>query len=1244
MRQKEEPVFSPQTLVEALAFNAEHMGNKVVYTFLADGESESAQFTFSELDTRARQIAARLQELDLAGERALLLFQPNLEYIAAFFGCLYAGVIAVPAYPPRNNRNLPRLQAIIEDADAKIAITSSSLIKKIQSMFSEVKELAQVVIEATDVNLDGYEEKWTRPNISSDYLAFLQYTSGSTGNPKGVMLSHGNLLHNLSVIQQGFNVDKDTVAVMWLPPYHDMGLIGGLLDACVYGAHVYYMPPAAFLQRPIRLLETISKYKANVSGGPNFTYDLLVNKTTPEQREGLDLSSWNVAFNGAEPIHWGTLEKFIQTFEPFGLKSNVLYPCYGLAEATLLVSGSEVGYEPVVGYFNKKALEQNEIVGSTPGEDAHTLVSSGHFFGDQVIKIVNPETREEMKEGELGEVWVHGPSVARGYWNKPDVSEKVFHAHIAVTGEGPFLRTEDLGFLKGGELFITGRIKDLIIIRGVNHYPQDIERTVETCHPSLRQGGGAAFSVEINDEEKLVIAHEVDFRQHPDIGEVAAAMRQVVAEQHDLQLHALVLVKPGRIPKTSSGKIQRNASRIGYLNDSLNTIAKWCADDEQPPAAKKIKAEEKETHTAHGDHKRKKEIESWLIEKLSSELNVPVSSIDVTQPFSRYGLDSVRATGLAGDLEEWLGMPLPATLAYDYPTIEALSSYLSADSMSSTPAAETVIATQNEPIAIVGMGCRMPGSRNLGEFWQTLKNGVDTISEVTKDRWDVEELYDPNPDTPGKVVTKSGGFVKDVDKFDAAFFGISPREATRMDPQQRITLEVSWEALEDAGVAPSSLAGSKTGVFVGVSNNDYSKLFGDDLENIDTYTSTGNAFSIIANRLSFFYDFRGPSMSIDTACSSSLVALHQAISSLRRGESNLALAGGINLILSPEITITFSHAGLMAPDGRCKTFDASADGYSRGEGCGFVALKRLSDAERDGDRVYAVIRGSAINQDGRSNGLTAPNGLAQQQVIRDALRDANANPQDINYIEAHGTGTILGDPIEIQSIAEVMKGRSKDNPCYVGSVKTNIGHLESAAGIAGIIKTALSLYHEQIPPHLHFKKINPHIPINDLPLAIPVDPVPWKRSDNGRMAGVSSFGFGGTNAHIVLSDAAVLTAKRSEPLRPAHLLTLSAKEKEALNEHVRRMAQYLDSTEHTFADVCHTANTGRDHFKHRLAIYAEDSASAAAQLQQISDGEINGNGVMGDSEYRISKKAFLFTGQGAQYTDMGRMLYDTQPV
>ncbi len=1245
MRRSDKPVFNPQTLVEALTLRAESMGDKVLYTYLADGEVETSNFTFSAMDKKARQIAAKLQELGLTGERALLLFQPSLEYMAAFYGCLYAGVIAVPAYPPRNNRNLPRLQAIVDDSEASIALTSTSLIKKIQTMFSEVEGLKHIPFETTDVDLDGYEEKWAQPDISSDYLAFLQYTSGSTGDPKGVMLSHGNLLHNLSMIRQGFHVDEDSVGVFWLPPYHDMGLIGGLLEAMYIGGHVIYMPPAAFLQRPIRMLEALSKYKAQISGGPNFTYDLLVNKTTPEQREGLDLSHWTVAFNGAEPIRWETLARFVETFEPYGVRKNILYPCFGLAEGTLFVSGSEVGHEPVVMNFDKKALERNEPVETNSEKNATTLVSSGHFKGDQVVKIVNPETRLEVKNGELGEIWVHGPSIAKGYWNKKEESEKTFNAYLADTGEGPFLRTEDLGFLKGEELFVTGRIKDLIIIRGVNYYPQDIERVVENCHADLRPGGGAAFSIEVDNEEKLVIAHEVEFRAKPDIGEVAAAMRAAVAENFDLQLHALVLVKPGRIPKTSSGKIQRYASRMGYLSDTLQKIAVWHADDEQQAVEVTTSTEEKTVvHDAPIDKKRQKEIEQWLIEKISVELKTPAANIDVTQPFARYGLDSVRATGLAGDLEDWLGRSLPATLAYDYPTIEALARYLATDGESVHEAAR-IKGDENEPVAIVGMGCRFPGAGNVREFWQELINGVDAISDVSKDRWDIEELYDPDPDAPGKVVTKSGGFVKDVDKFDASFFGISPREATRMDPQQRMALEVSWETLEDAGIAPSDLAGSRTGVFVGVSNNDYSKLFGDDLSNIDTYTSTGNAFSIVANRLSFFYDFRGPSMSIDTACSSSLVALHQAVNSLRRGESNLALAGGVNLILSPEITITFSHARLMAPDGRCKTFDASADGYSRGEGCGFVALKRLSDAERDGDRVYAVIRGSAVNQDGRSNGLTAPNGLAQQEVIRDALRDAHAEPQDINYIEAHGTGTILGDPIEVKSIAAVMHDRSKDDPCYIGSVKTNIGHLESAAGIAGIIKTALSLYHEQIPPHLHFKQINPHIPIEELPLAIPTEVKEWKRNQKPRLAGVSSFGFGGANAHVVLAEGAPVKADKKEAVdRPTHILTLSTKEEPALIDSARQMAVHLAKSDAPFKDVCFTANTGRDHFKYRLTVVGDSAAVAAKKLQSIADGQTAGAGFVGSSDFRSHKIAFLFTGQGAQYVNMGKTLYETQPL
>ncbi|NIA28584.1 MAG: amino acid adenylation domain-containing protein [Actinobacteria bacterium] len=1239
--------FKPETLIELILWRAQKDPGKVIFKFLPDGENEDGQLSYHDLDVKARQIGAHLQEMGLKGERALLLYSPGLEYIASFMGCLYAGVVTVPAYPPRNNRTLPRLQSIIADSEAKIALTSQSLHAKIAKMFASFEGLEKIEFFATDGEQDGFAEKWQDPSISGDDLAFLQYTSGSTGNPKGVMLSHANLLHNLSIMKTAFGIVPDSVGVVWLPPYHDMGLIGGVLQAMYSGALCVIMPPAAFLQRPVRMLEAISKYKGTVSGGPNFTYDLCVNKTTPEQRANLDLSSWKVAFNGAEPIRYETLERFITTFEPCGLDRKVLYPCYGLAEGTLLVSGSMIDREIVVRKFQKDALERNELIEAKEGEKARILVGSGHFIGDQIVKIVNPETAKPCREGELGEVWVCGPSVAKGYWNKTEESRKTFGARLAETGEGPFLRTEDLGFFKDGELFITGRIKDLIIIHGVNYYPQDIERAVETSHPSLRLGGGAAFSIEVDQEERLVIAHEVDFRQKPDVTEVAIAMRQVVAEEFDLQLYALVLVKPGRIPKTSSGKIQRYASRLGFLNGTLDSIGEWHSE-KSAKEPEKVKSEKKDKKPAvQGTSFKQKEIEDWLIDKVATELKIPVSDIDVKQPFARYGLDSVHATGLAGDLEDWLGRSLSPTLAYDYPTIEALSRYLSHqdEDKELSPASETT-NFQNEPIAIVGMGCRFPGADNVDEFWKLLVDGVDAISDVKKERWDIEEFYDPDPDTPGKVVTKSGGFLESVDQFDSGFFGISPREARRMDPQQRLLMEVSWETLENAGYAPSKLSGSRTGVFVGVSNNDYSMLQYGDVEQIDTYTGTGNAFSIVANRLSYFYDFRGPSMAIDTACSSSLVATHLACRSLRNGESDLALAGGVNLILSPEITITFSHARLMAPDGRCKTFDASADGYSRGEGCGFIALKRLSDAKKDGDHIFAVIRGSAVNQDGRSNGLTAPNGLAQQQVIRDALRDAQVKPEQVGYVETHGTGTILGDPIEVKSLAAVMHSRPKDKPCVIGSVKTNIGHLEAAAGVAGLIKTALSLRNEKIPPHIHFKKINPHIPIDEMPIEIAVNGKEWKAGKSPRFAGVSSFGFGGTNSHIILEEAPTVAVRENEMDRPVHLITFSAKDQKATLDLAKEYKDYLENAQNpTLGDLSYTLHTGRDHFKNRVAISVSDKSDAQEKLSLFLKNNPDANIRTGVTQRVVkSKLAFLFTGQGAQYTGMGKVLYDTQPT
>lgn len=552
--------------------------------------------------------------------------------------------------------------------------------------------------------------------------------------------------------------------------------------------------------------------------------------------------------------------------------------------------------------------------------------------------------------------------------------------------------------------------------------------------------------------------------------------------------------------------------------------------------------------------------------------------------------------------------------------------------------------TAMDPIAVIGLGCRLPKAPDPEALWNLLIQGKSGISETPPDRWSVDELYDPLIGAPGKMNTRWGGFIDDIERFDAQFFGIAPREANEMDPQQRALLEVAWAALERGGIRPSSLSGTRTGVYVGIGGNDYSHrglLLDAHLERINPYTGVGNAHSIAANRLSYFLDLRGPSVAVDTACSSSLVAVHLACASLLARESDVALAGGVNALLSPEVSIAFSHAHMLAGDGRCKAFDASADGYVRGEGCGIVVLKRLADAQRDGNRVFAVIRGVAVNQDGRSNGLTAPNGVAQEAVIRAALRAAGLQPSDIGYVEAHGTGTPLGDPIEMRALTAVLsEGRSPENVCAVGSIKTNIGHLETASGIAGLVKSILALEREQIPPHLHLRKLNELMGLTEGTFVIPREARPWPRGERPRRAGVSSYGFGGTNAHVIVEEAP-RAAVCASPESAAYLLCLSARTERSLKRLATAFADDLTRRpDLNPAAVCSTVGLGRDHFAaHRLAVAGASLSELTEKLACLADGRAIPGAWEAAPPPGRRRVAFLFSGQGFQVTGMGRELY-----
>jgi len=659
------------------------------FTFLGDDERERS-LTYRELDASARRIAAHLQSTSQLGDRALLLFAPGLEFIEAFFGCIYAGVLPVPTCYPKQNGRMPRLASIAADADASSLVTTSATLAQV-ARNKDASAWARALPVAVDEIDPQLAVDWQPPAVDRNDIAFLQYTSGSTSDPKGVMVSHGNLLRNLESIRRGFHIETDeqggadSRSVFWLPAYHDMGLIGGILTPLYVGGHSYLMSPRLFLQRPLRWLSAIHRQSATISGAPNFAFDLCVDKITDEQRESLDLSSWETAFCGAEPIRAETLDRFAEAFRVSGFSRAAFYPCYGLAESTLLVAGGDGPSEPVYRGVVRDALSANQIefADENSNGSAQRLVGCGAPAHGQEIEIVDIGSHNACAAGKIGEIWVKGPSNALGYWNRPEDTQRTFNAYLS-NGEGPFLRTGDLGFRDGDQLYVTGRLKDMIIVRGRNHYPQDIEYAVSQSHEALQPNAGAAFAVETGAGESVVVVHEVHrAHRNSDLAAVARRIRQVLVEDQEIDPLAIVLLRPGGLPLTTSGKVQRSLCRQRYQDGQLKVLHEWTNPTQTPSTSQEKfspksnkQRRAKPVHTFENVERLAERIEVWLLDWLVDRAGVPAEEISRDRPFAEYGLDSLTAVELSHDLEEWLDLELTPVLAWNYPTAARLSRYL----------------------------------------------------------------------------------------------------------------------------------------------------------------------------------------------------------------------------------------------------------------------------------------------------------------------------------------------------------------------------------------------------------------------------------------------------------------------------------------------------------------------------------------------------------------------------------------
>ncbi|WP_412756908.1 SDR family NAD(P)-dependent oxidoreductase [Legionella bozemanae] len=1154
-----------QNIVHVVQNRAQKHPHQKAICYLEDGEHKTAELTLAELDQQAKIIAAHLQTHQISGNRVILLYPTGVEFITSLLGCWYAGVIAVPIPCPKIDdfsKHEAFLNAIAEDADIAAVLSLSLYHSRIESTLKR-----KALILATDVLKSQSTSNFQSIPINEDTIAYLQYTSGSTSAPKAAIITHGNLQHSVQETIKVWHYTKKSVTLTWAPHTHVYGLVCGILVPLYHGTPAFIVPPAAFINRPISWLSAISTYRVTHSGCPNFGYDVCVRDIKDAERAGLNLKHWKVAINGGDSVQHQTLMDFVSKFQSCGFQLKQFCSAYGMSELSGAIAVTSFDCEP---HFLSLQDDANPL--------QRRLVSSGKLLRGLQAIVVDPETKQPVAAGATGEIWLSGKSLALGYWRRPDETQAVFNATIPGS-DLRYFKTGDLGFILDNEIYLTGRLKEVIVIYGKKYYPLDLEITVANALSKLQiKLPQVAFSTENGSKEKIIIVQELSEETPASLWpEIKNAIRHAITKRHGVEVHEVVLSPQGAIPKTGSGKLQRKKAQRLFNEQNLAILTQ---DSPEKPT---------------GNQHATRDKEHQFTTLIANVLKIDEKEIDLGAPLSRYSFDSINIIQLTALLNETYQLSLSPAALYEYTTLAEFYTDL-LDKKTGKPVAEETkypIKETND-IAIIGMSGIFPQAPNIDTFWDNLLQEKDCISEVPLSRWNWQDL-----------TVRWGGFIDHIDQFDATFFNISAREAELIDPQQRLFLQTVWKTVEDAGYAPSTLAALKTGLFVGVFNHDYAELLQKN-EVMDAYLTTGTMNSMIANRISYLLNLRGPSETIDTACSSSLVAVHQAVHAILQGDCELALAGGVNTLITPTSFIAANQAGMLSDDGRCKTFDKNANGYVRGEGAGAILLKKLTQALRDGDHIYGVIKGTAVNHGGHVNTLTAPNPNAQAEAIISACQRAQIPIDSIQYIETHGTGTPLGDPIEINGLKKAFQHLALEQQlkalpkqyCGLGAVKTNIGHLESAAGIAGIIKTLLAMRHEILPANLHFHELNPYIEIEDSPFYLLNKTTKWpKTADTSRRAGVSSFGFGGANAHIILEESPERTHAPS-PNHFSYLICLSAMTMTALQQRIADLLNWLEQQQDlaSLASLSYTLNAGRQHFAKRFCVIVKTVAELKEQL------------------------------------------------